>query len=257
MGTQTTAAVLDYLRSRAPDFFAERVRSATDADVARLEQAAGVRMSEGHREFLRVMGNTPAGVLNPFVNDRDFSIDNLIAEYASMRTQGFVIPKGFVYFSSSEITGSTIFLKQADEPTADPEIGDLAPDTRRFIPHDAQHFEAFLRWHAFHFRMNQLDEELLVGPRWDPKTARWEADLERSRDAVLAEGFEPVFGVPESYCEYFEDDGIAIALYHAGGMAVAGDDPEVLRSRAEALAGPLGVTSERVPGRTRLRAPRD
>src|SRR5690606_36177551 len=69
MGTESTASIITYLRALAPDFFAERMRGASDAEILRLEQAAGLRMSDSHREFLRAMGMTPARALNPFLND--------------------------------------------------------------------------------------------------------------------------------------------------------------------------------------------
>ena len=78
---------------------------------------------------------------------------------------GLVLPPGVVYFSSSEITGSSIFLRHGAAPFDDPEIGDIHPKTGAFVLLDAGRFESCLRWHAFFFRMNQRDNELHMRPR--------------------------------------------------------------------------------------------
>jgi hypothetical protein len=128
MGTESTASIIAYLRSLAPELFAARMRGASEAEILRLEQAAGLRMSDGHRELLRAMGMTPARVLNPFLNDRDFCVDTLVAEYEYVRREEIVLPPGVVYFSSSEITGSNIFLRHGASFSDDPEIGDIHPN---------------------------------------------------------------------------------------------------------------------------------
>ncbi|MBC8071690.1 MAG: hypothetical protein IAG13_25420 [Deltaproteobacteria bacterium] len=256
MGTESMASLVAYLRGLAPTFFAERMRAADDADIQRLEQAAGRRMSDAHREFLRAMGATPARVLNPFLNDRDFCIANLLVEYAERQREQLRLPAGVVYFSSSEITGSNIFLRQGAATSDDPEIGDLDPRTGAFVGIDAGYFEPYLRWHAFHFRLKQLDYELHVRPAWNAQESRWEGDRARCRELLEAEPFERVFDSGE-YAEYFEDEGVAVALYHDGSMAMAGDDLDALRRRADGLAAQTRLIIEPVPARGRLRAPRE
>lgn len=44
MGTESTASIIDYLRSLAPEFFTAATRGASEAQILRLEQ----RMSDGH-----------------------------------------------------------------------------------------------------------------------------------------------------------------------------------------------------------------
>lgn len=256
MGTETTASLIAYLRALAPEFFAARMRGASEADILRLEQAAGLRMSDGHREFLRAMGATPARVLNPFLNDRDFCIDTLVAEYEQARREGLVLPPGVVYFSSSEITGSNIFLRHGAAPSDDPEIGDIHPKTGAFVLVDAGHFEGYLQWHAFFFRMNQLDNELHVRPPWNAEHERWEGNPAACRGLLEGQGFERVFTIG-AHAECFEHDSIAVFLYHDGSMAMAGDDLEALNERAEAMATETRLVIERIPNRGRLRAPRE
>lgn len=232
------------------------MRGASEAEILRLEQAAGLRMSDGHREFLRHMGMTPARVLNPFLNDRDFCIETLAAEYEYILREEIVLPPNVVYFSSSEITGSNIFLRHGATPSDDPEIGDIHPKTGGFVLLNAGHFESYLRWHAFWFRMNQLDYELHVRPLWNAEEERWEGDPNKCRALLEAQGFERVFTVGTN-SECFEHDGVAASLYHDGAMAMAGDDLEELQRRAEAMAAQTRLVIERVPNRSRLRAPRE
>lgn len=255
MGTESTASIIAYLRSLAPEFFAARMRGANEAEIRRLEQVAGLRMSDGHRELLRAMGMTHARMLNPFLNDRDFCVETLVAEYEYLQREGISLPPGVVYFSSSEITGSNIFLRHGPDPSDDPEIGDLGAKTMEFVLLDAGHFESYLRWHAFHFRMNQLDHEIGVGPVWNGKDERWEGDPDKCRELLRAQGFELMFTVGNN-SECFEHDGVAVALYHDGSMAMAGDDLDELKRRAELLAAQTRLVIERVPNRGRLRAPR-
>lgn len=256
MGTESTASIIAYLRSLAPEFFAARIRGASEGEILRLEQVAGLRMSDGHREFLRAMGNTPARVLNPFLNDRDFCIETLVAEYEYVRVEEIFIPPGIVYFSSSEIIGSNIFLRHGADPSDDPEIGDIDPKTGKFVLLDAGHFESYLRWHAFGFRMDQLDYELSVGPVWNADEERWESDRAKYRELLQARGLELVFSLDDG-TECFEHEGTAVVLCPDGSMAMASDDLEEIQRRAEAMALQTRLVIERVPNRGRLRAPRE
>lgn len=256
MGTETTASLIAYLRALAPEFFAARMRGASEADILRLEQAAGLRASDGHREFLRAMGATPARVLNPFLNDHDFCVDTLVAEYEQARRDEIVLPAGVMYFSSSEITGANIFLRHGAAPSDDPEIGDIHPKTGAFVVMDARHFESYLRWHAFSFRMSQLDNELHVRPLWNAEHERWEGNPAACRGLLERQSFERVFAIG-TRAECFERDGIAVLLYQDGSMAMAGDDLVALNAQAEAMATVTRLVIERVPNRGRFQAPRE
>jgi hypothetical protein len=255
MGTETTASLIAYLRSLAPEFFAARMRGASEAEILQLEKAAGLRMSDGHREFLRAMGNTAARVLNPFLNDCDFCIATLMTEYEYLRRERTSLPPSVVYFSSSDITGSNIFLRHGADSSDDPEIGDLAAKTGQFILLDAGHFEGYLQWHAFHFRRKQLDHEIHVRPVWNEDEERWEGHPRKCRELLEAQGFQRLF-IVGNYSECFEHAGVAAALYHDGAMSMAGDDPDELRRRAEAMASETKLVIEPVPRLGRLRAPR-
>jgi hypothetical protein len=256
MATESTASLVEYLRALAPEFFGARMRGASEAEILRLERAAGLRMSDGHREFLRAMGATTARVLNPFLNDHDFCVDKLVAEYEQARRDGLVLPLGVVYFSSSAITGANIFLRHGAAPSDDPEIGDIQPKTGAFVLVDARHFESYLRWHAFSFRMSQLDHELHVRPSWNAEHERWEGNPAACRGLLESQGFERVFAIG-THAECFEHDGVAVFLYHDGSMAMAGDDLAALNERAEAVAAETKLVIERIPRRGRLRAPRE
>jgi hypothetical protein len=256
MGTESMASIIAYLRSLAPRFFAARMRGASGADILQLEQAASLRMTDGHRELLRTMGNTPARVLNPFLNDRDFCIDTLVAEYGSLRREGISLPPGVAYFSSSEITGSNIFLRHGADPSDDPEIGDIHPKTGELILITERTLESYVRWHAFRHRMNQLDYELLVRPVWNAAEERWEGDHAKYHELLAAQGFAPVFHISDG-TKCLEHDGIAVALCPDGSMGMAGDDLDELKRRAQLLAAQTRLVIEPVPSRSRLRAPRE
>ncbi len=257
MGTENTASIIAYLRTLAPEFFAERMRGASEAEILRLEQVAGLRMSDGHREFLRAMGMTPARVLNPFLNDRDFCIETLVAEYEYLGREQISLPPGVVYFSSSEITGSNIFLRHGSDPSDDPEIGDLHPKSNEFVGLDAGHLESYLCWFAFVFRTSQLDYELHVRPRWNEEESRWDGDPDKCRQLLEDLGFERVLALSmNTRSECLEHDGVAVALYRDGAMGMAGDDLDELKRIAEALAAQTPLVIEPVPSRGRLRAPR-
>jgi len=232
------------------------MRGASEAQIQKLEHIAGLRMSDGHREFLRAMGMTPARVLNPFLNDRDFCIDTLIEQFEINRREKISLPPGVAYFSSSDITGSNIFLRLGADPKDDPEIGDLHPETNELVLFDAGHFESFLGWHAFHFRENQFDHELHARPRWNPERERWEGDPSRCRDWLTAQGFELVVSVGHN-AECYEHGGVAISLFHDGSMSFTGDDFDELVKRARSMPPDIKLEIETVPSAGRLRAPRE
>ena len=96
MGAQSIREIVDYLRRLAPAFFAERMRGASDLDIRRLAEAARAPLCESHREFLLLMGATPATALNPFLNDRDYCVDTLLAAYSDMDLADERLPERIV-----------------------------------------------------------------------------------------------------------------------------------------------------------------
>lgn len=253
---QNVAAIIDYVRSLAPQFLATRMKGATDADILRLEAAAGTRMSDGHREFLRQVGATPAGLLNPFLHDRDFCVDTLVAEYESWKKVGQTFPAGIVYFSASELTGSNIFLRHSNSLADDPEIGDIADDFRTFVINDRRTLESYLRWFAFMFRLGQFDHAVEVGPRWNPRENRWEGNPKRMREMLAGMGFTTRFLI-EDGSEDLDGDNLAATFYSNGSVLIAGDDYHELVRLGDKLMAELNVQLTDVARRERLLAPRN
>ncbi|MEZ4452527.1 MAG: hypothetical protein R3B09_23890 [Nannocystaceae bacterium] len=250
------AALMDYLRALAPSFFAARMRGAADAEIERFERAAGERLSDGHREFLRHAGSTPPQALNPFLYDRDYCVDTLVAEYDGWRAAGQAFPPGIVYFSSSEITGETLFLRRGESLADDPEIGDLLDDGATFRRNARVSLVSYLRWFAFIFRCGQLAHGLDICPRWDRENQRWLGDRAAMRDILGRLGFTTRFELGDG-CEQLDGDRSAATLESDGSATIFSDDGAALRRFAAALQVELDLGVTRIAASARLLAPRE
>lgn len=253
MGASRVAETIDYLRGLAPDFFGKRIRPATDADIARLEHAARQPMSEGHRAFLRAMGNTPATVLNPFLHDQDFSIDALVSEYEELREMGIENQQGTVYFSASNVSGATIFLRHGATLSDDPEVGSVSSTDEKFTPYPEGYFEPFLERAAFVFRSWQLEYALHLAPSFNKKTRSFEGHPKQCREALDELDFPVVFAGPSVECR--EKDDIAVLLHGDGSMLIYGDDHGELDRVAMGILKHTWMSIQ--PHGIRKKAPRD
>jgi hypothetical protein len=247
VGAPEIRELFDYLRRLAPAFFAARMRGASDRDLARLEQAAGLPLSLSHRAFLGLVGATPATALNPFLNDRDYAVATLLAAYGNL--EGERLPHGVVYFSASAILGETIFLRQGADPGEEPEIGDLRfaegqvqIEQAEFVPKTHLTLQSWLRWFAFEFRMGQLEHALHFAPPWNPGTERREGNPEATRAALADLGLRVLWSL-RSGLTCFDRGDLVASVYDEGSGRIAGDDLgelEAIAARLQAL-GPLAV----------------
>ncbi len=105
--TKEIEEIVNYLRKLAPSFFAKHMHGASEGEIAQVEAASGASMSKNHREFLKFMGATPIGRLNPFLKDRGFSVKRLLAFYADIHEEGERLPPNVVLFSTPEHTENT------------------------------------------------------------------------------------------------------------------------------------------------------
>ena len=258
MGRESIRELEAYLRKLAPRFFAERMRGASDTDIAGLEAAAGTTLSESHREFLRVMGATPATVLNPFLTDRDFCVATLVADHAFMRANEECLPSHIALFSSSDLLGERIFLKHGASLADEPEVGDVSELalTAEFFPKDNAKFESWLQSGAFWFRLSQAEHQLALSSPYDDELQRFVGKREDVEPLLVGIGLHPLFrGGDNSVC--LERGDVAAQLFADGSGRLAGDDAQELERIAAVLREqlPLGFTP--VNGTVRNRAARE
>lgn len=260
MSAKTIQELADYLQRLAPKFFWERMRGASASEIDRLELAARTPLSEEHREFLRLMGATRSQALNPFLNDRDFCVETLLEAYAQRADANEPLPPKIVYFSSSEILGETIFLRNGDDPGDDSEIGDLryvsedytAPE---FVPDYYSRFAGFLQSSAFGFRMDQFEHQVAFRPPWDDERGQWEGDPTTCGRVLASLGLQPTFSIAgKKWC--IDRGDVAASYYHDGSGRVAGDDMTELQKIADVLDDHLRLAFSLVGDRDRMRAPR-
>ncbi|MDC0675875.1 SMI1/KNR4 family protein [Nannocystis radixulma] len=260
MSAKTIQELTGYLRMLAPKFFSERMRGASVSEIDRLELAAGTPLSEEHREFLRLMGATPIQALNPFLNDRDFCVETLLEAYAQRVDANEPLPPRIVYFSSSDILGETIFLRNGNEPGDDSEIGDLryvsddytAPE---FVPDFYSRFAGFLQSFAFGFRMDQFEHQVAFRSPWDDERERWEGDPTTCGRVLASLALQPTFSIAgKKWC--LDRGDVVASYYHDGSGRLAGDDMTELQKIADVLDDHLRLTFSLVGGRDRMRAPR-
>jgi hypothetical protein len=255
MGAQSIREIVDYLRRLAPAFFAERMRGASDLDIRRLAEAARAPLCESHREFLLLMGATPATALNPFLNDRDYCVDTLLAAYSDMDLADERLPERIVFFSSSDILGETLFLRNGQHPDEDPEIGDIRFETGEFILRDKVRFENWLRWFAFVFRLSQPEHQLAFAPPWNGEQRRWEGDPVNIERILGNLGLQPTFRLIDGMLCLDRGD-VAVSLHDDGSGTLAGDDLQELRKIANVLDDHVSLSFSLEATHDRLHAPR-
>lgn len=254
MGHERTRNLITYLRNLAPDFFQSRMYGASADDVARLEETAKTQMSDCHKEFLLAFGNTPATMLNPFLNDRDYCINTLLSAYSWHHEYTQPIPSGIVYFSASEILSETILLRHGETTEVDPEVGDIRPETGDFIAKDLR-FVSWLEWFAFVFRISQPDHQVGFEALWDETRLRWVAEPEMTWEILNSMGFKEIF-IFENGIRCADRGDVAAILHDDGSGTLAGDDLEELREIQRVLTEDLPVRLRLTQENYRMYAPR-
>ena len=255
MADQRTQALIDYLRTLAPAFFERRMKGASLEEVARLEDAAGTPLSNSHVEFLLAAGNTPARMLNPFLNDRDYCITNLLSVYASHREFGPPLPGGVVYFSSSAILNETIMLRQTANLDVPPEVGDIRPETGQFVRQETS-FASWLESFAFAFRISQPEHQVAFAAEWDARNRRWLGAPEDCWQILQGMGFREIFHF-ENGTRCAERGDVAATLYDDGSGVLAGDDRDEIEEIRRVLAEELPVRLRLTTASHRMHAARE
>lgn len=255
MGRENTKEIFTYLRSLAPEFFNERMRGASAEEIAQLENVARTPLTESHREFLAAIGATPAQALNPFLNDRDYCVETLLSAYAELDENEERLPPNIVYFSSSEILGENIFLRQAESLDLAPEIGDIRFETGEFISRKIGRFESWLRWFAFVFRISQPEYQFELRPPWDATAGCWRGEPLRCWKLLEGVGFKLIFSL-EDGTRCADSGGVAAIISPDGSGTLAGDDLTELVRLQVLLNDHIQVMVKRKPEDDRMRAPR-
>lgn len=232
------------------------MRGASAGDIARLEDAAKTPLSDSHREFLTIIGSTPVQALNPFLNDCDYCIDTLVAAYAIHEEAKEPLPSGIVYFSSSDIAGSNIFLRHGKTPASEPEIGDIRFETEEFICKRIGRFESWLRWSAFEFQIGQKAHEFDLKPPWDETTRRWLGEPDRCWNLLEQMGFRLIFSL-DNGTRCGDNGKVAAMIYSDGSGSLASDEIQHLWRLRDALKKHLTITIKPEPQGNRLHSPRE
>ena len=255
MGRESVREIFDYLRHLAPEFFGDRMRGASMEEIARLEDAAGTQLTESHREFLAAVGATPAQDLNPFLNDRDYCVETLLAAYAEFEDEGDRLPPGIVFFSSSEILGEYIFLRHTESLDMEPEIGDINFETGEFISREVGRFESWLRWFAFVFRISQPEHQFELRPPWDETAGCWRGEADKCWRLLEGMGLRIIFSLDNgTRCA---DSGALVAIIYSDGSGrLAGDNLWDLWRVQAVLKEHFQIMIKPVHESDRLRAPR-
>src|SRR5262245_6849676 len=224
--------LIEYLRRLAPRFFAERMRGASADQIDSVEQAAGARLTDSHREFLAACGMTPAQALNPFLTDRDFGVPALLRAYEewseTTEETGDTLPPGVVVFSNSDILGEYIYLRHEARLDIDPEIGDIDPETGELGVKPERHLLNFFQYFAFTSRRSQGKHILELVPYWDAERERFFGDADATWQLLMQLGLEPVFSFEDgSRCA--DGGALAAVVQHDGSGMISGDDMKYLR----------------------------
>lgn len=227
MNSNEVQDIVDYLRTLAPVFFVERMRGASEQEINRLEQIAGT-LADSHKEFLRHFGATPATALNPLMNDRDFAVATLVRDYTEPPMGK--LPPGVVMFSSSDILGEVIYLRNGQTPGDEPEIGDLSFEEDRtemwmgrFVPRTQSLFHSWLRWNAFEFRASQPEYSLSFRARWNVEKSVWESDASAILQTFVEIGLLPLFDLLDGF-RCFDRGDVVSSLQTDGSGRLVGDD---------------------------------
>lgn len=250
-----TKKLIEYLQHLAPRFFKERMLGASTEKIKKLEEAAMTQLSDSHKEFLTAFGGTPAQALNPFLNDRDYCVDNLLDAYAWQNEFGEILPPGIVYFSSSDILSETIMLRHAKNLHIEPEVGDIRPETGEFICKDLP-FVSWLESFAFFFRISQPEYQLGITPIWDKTAERWLGESEVFWRLLESMGFRIIFSF-ENGTRCVDRGDMAAIIYSDGSGNLAGDNLKDLRKIYGVLNKNLRLKTDLKHENDHLRAPRD
>jgi hypothetical protein len=259
MGRERIEHLHDYLMKLAPIFFSTQTKGASQKDISELEQIANRTFCESYNTFLRIFGRTPAQDLNPFINDRDFEIETIkeaykIAHEDCQETGRYCMPESIIYFSSSDILGEEIHLRQPKDPIGDPEIGYLDWETGDLNLNSSRTFEEWLFYLAFDFRLAQFDFMRRFEAPWNKIEQIWEGQPEYYMKIMADLGFEIVFQLAGGVVCHERGDVAALTHLESTSGRIAGDDERKVERISGLLAYHLNSSITHTPGR--LRAPK-
>lgn len=253
MSKQKIEEIVNYLTTLAPSFFLEKMQGASDREISNLEKTANRVFCGSYFAFLKKLGNTQAGMLDPFLYGRDFHINTIKSNYQELHAaedeEGPSLPDSIIYFSSTEHSGEEIFLRQPLDPDGDPEIGYFHWETGEFKLHPNKTFENWMFESAFDFRLDQLDFMLEFKAPWNEKSQVWEGQPSRYLEIMNSLGFQVKFEFPNGFvCHEREDIAISTHIESTSGCIASNNEAE-LKKVINILAYQLEIEPYIVPDR--------
>ncbi|MCY1071182.1 SMI1/KNR4 family protein [Nannocystis sp. RBIL2] len=195
------------------EWFGERMVPASEADVLRLEKLAGRRFPAELRAFLRRMGHTQRGALDPFMEDYIYGIDAVAKFYQAPRVPA---PPEAVYLWT--LGGDCeMFLDTAQEPPYPVigygwyfgEYGAIIPGSHHpYIYHGSHSLMQFLYCEAFRWlRVRMLAHKTRVQrSTQEPGVPPTAARIGQFRELAVKLGFSSVPYMTGELAYYNRDD---------------------------------------------------
>lgn len=235
--------------SASIEWFEERLVPASDAEVRRLEMRAGRRFPPEFRAFLRRMGHTPPGALDPFMEKYAYGID-AVAEF--YRAPTVPAPPGAVYLWTLDVDGE-MFLDTAQSPPYPVmcygwRFGDdgapIPGSHHPYIYHDCHSLMQFLYCEVFRWlRVGMLEHRATLrrsttGPGVPPTEAR----IARFREVAVKLGLTAVPYMTGELAYYNRDDA-SLMLYPGSQdtVTIDADSERELGHLREVLVDQLGM----------------
>lgn len=255
MGKVRIEELYSYLMELAPIFFSSQMKGASQEDISGLEEVANRTFNESYRTFLHFFGRTSAQALNPFLNDRDFEIETIKDAYQIAHEDcmefGYCMPESIIFFSSSDILGEVIYLRQPVELDGNPDIGYLDWDTGELHLNSFEKFEDWLFFLAFRFKLAQLDYMKDFSILGSNKTQALAGCSERYMETMNNLGFKLVFELLDgTVCHESTDVSILCHTDDISGSIASNDEGKVEKISG-LLAYHLNMTISNSPGRVR------
>jgi hypothetical protein len=120
MGSQRIDEFVEFFLKLEPKF-ETAMTGASPQDITILQEVAGVDFCASYRRFLHYFGRTNTGVLNPFLWDYSFSIDDATEFYRELREENMTSPDSVVFFLHGRHEFDWL-LRQPVDREGDPEI---------------------------------------------------------------------------------------------------------------------------------------
>jgi hypothetical protein len=199
----------------------ERLVPAAEAEVRRLEMRAGRRFPLEYRAFLRRMGHTPPGALDPFMEDYAYGIDAVAEFYQAPPVPA---PPQSVYLWT--LGGNCEMFLDTTQAAPYPVIAyewafgedrqPLPSRHRSYVYHDCHSLMQFLYCEAFRWlRVGVLEYQTTLRrstSHTSPPTPPLAARIARFRDVAVKLGFTSVPHMTGELAYYNRDDA-SLMLY--------------------------------------------